>query len=119
MAAPPKKKSLEAELRMALAFLHDLPPGAKARDVGVHASAVKQIWTLRFLLESHAYDTAVEPSDKHSARVAMREASIQMGEWAKRESAAKADEANDLLIEAHAHNATQAALASALAELDE
>lgn len=117
--AAPKKKSLQAELIKALAVLHDLPPGATARDRLAHAGAVKHIWTLRFQIANNEYDAASDPFERAAARTAMREASIQMAEWEKRESSAHTDIANDLLIEAAEHEAKQAQLASALDELDE
>lgn len=109
---------LETELYQELQKIHDLAHGETAQASIAHALLMIRVWSLRFQISNLDYDAAFEPSPKHTARQAMREASKELVEWEKRKSVALSDLANDLLIAAAKHDAEQAELADELDALE-
>lgn len=109
------KKTIEAELKAALAELHETPNDRNARASVEHATAMVRVWRLRFLLANFAYDTALADSDASAevrSRNAMRDASMQGDAWEKAKSKALADLVNDILLAEQTHNDEQDALAA-------
>lgn len=109
------KKTIEAELKLALAELHDTPNERNARASVEHATSMVRVWRLRFLLANFAYDAALaaeDPSAEVRHRNAMRDASLQGDAWEKTKSKAIADLVNDILLAEQEHNEEQEALAS-------
>lgn len=111
--AAPTQKALEAELKKALATLHDTPDEKTAKASVDHCTAMVHVWRLRFLLANLAYDEAVKDDDPkagaHMAR--MKDASTQAELWEKCKGVALRDLVNDILLAEREHDEQQDALA--------